>query len=156
GGQPACVFLQVVDHPLLVVDLHLHLGWTTPPVVYVAAGLGSVVGNGLLHHADCSVLGRDAEWIADASWCVGSCSGRSCPQVYGGGGNCIRNGYPGRSTSFAEECECHRSLQRLDHRARSRRRIGMEWIPHLRYALLGDSADVEYEALFDQTREHSL
>ena len=71
SGEPAGLFVSPVDRPLLVADLPLHLGRAAPPAVHVAARLGAVARDGLLHHAHRSVLGRHDQRPADAARCVG-------------------------------------------------------------------------------------
>ena len=68
--------LPAVDHPLLVADLHLHLGRPAPPALHRAAGLGAVARHGVLGHADGAVLGRHGQRPAHAARRLGQASAR--------------------------------------------------------------------------------
>src|SRR5687767_13118448 len=69
--ESSCIFLPAVHHSLLVTHFPVHLGWSSPPVIYVASRLGSVAGSSFLHHADRTVMGRYVERFADPSRRVG-------------------------------------------------------------------------------------
>ena len=67
GRGTSGIFLSTIYHPLLGVDIHLHLGRTPPFAVYRVAGLGAELRNGFQHYADLPFMGWDDQRSVDPS-----------------------------------------------------------------------------------------
>jgi hypothetical protein len=74
GREPSGVQLQALDHPLLVLDLPLHLGRPAPFAVQCIAGVGTIPRHRLQYHAHRTELGRYAERSAHPTRCMGPCT----------------------------------------------------------------------------------
>src|SRR5690606_37294255 len=147
GSSPSVLLIPAFLHSLLVAYLHLYLGRTTPPALYVVTGLGAVVGHRLFHYAYRAVVGRNAERAADVAWCVGQGTRRPGVEIHGGSRDSIRHGHIRRPAAVTQERKRHRPFHRLDRRPRSRRRSGLEWIPDLWYVILACATAVADKTL---------
>ncbi len=87
------LLVPALHHSLLGADLYLHLGRAAPPALQHAAQLGAVAGGGILYHADCPLVGRNAQRTAHPARRVGPGAGRPGAQVYGGGHHLLRHGH---------------------------------------------------------------
>src|SRR5688572_6241540 len=70
--EPSCVLLPFVHYSLLVPDLHLHLGRTSPLALHFPAGLGTIAGCRIFHYAYCTLVGWYAQWSHDLERSMGS------------------------------------------------------------------------------------
>src|SRR5690606_33193028 len=139
GCKQARLLLPSVYYPLLVADIHLHMGGSAPLVVHVAARLGAVAGNRIFHHAYSTLVGWNAERPAQPSGCVGPRPRRPGTEIHGGNGHRIRYGHAGSAAVVTSQRERSSALYRLDHCTRSRWRLGVERLPYLWHAVLACS-----------------
>jgi cytochrome c oxidase cbb3-type subunit I/II len=54
GSQPAGIFLQIINHPFLGINIFIHLGWSSPFIIYIIARLGSIFRSRILGNVNCS------------------------------------------------------------------------------------------------------
>ena len=158
GGEPAGVFLPALDHPLLVADLHLHLGRAASPALHRAAATGlQIARHGLLAHALGALLGRHAQRPAHPARRLGQGAQRSGAQVHRRRRHLLRHGHLRRA-----RCSPSRRVNALSHYT--------DWtIAHVHTGALGWNgfmaagmfywlapAPLEHQALVHQARQHPL
>jgi hypothetical protein len=77
AGRTPRLQLQAVDHPLLGLDLPLHLGRSAPPALYRPAELGLDPGHGVLGHPVDALVGWHDQRPDDAVGRLGQAAHRS-------------------------------------------------------------------------------
>ena len=156
GRQPAGVLVPAVDRALLVADLPLHLGRAAPLALHRAAGLGAVAWHRVLDHAHRAVVGRHGQRVADAARRVGSGARGPGAEIHGRWDHRLRHGDVRRADAVAEERQRPDPLYGLHHRARARRRAGLERRAGVRDAVLRHAPDLSDEAVLRPAGQRAL
>ena len=146
AGRPPGLFLQALDHPLLVADLPLHLGRPAPPALHRPARLGADPRHGVLDRPLDAVLGRHDQRPDDAAGRLGQAPHRPDPADAGGLGRLLRHGDLRGADDVDPLGQLAQPLHRMDHRPRAFRRARLERHDHLRRALLPGAAALEPRA----------
>src|SRR5690606_2213363 len=156
GGQPPGVLVPAVHRPLLEPRLHLHLGRAAPPQLYRRARMGRHAGHDLLRDAVDAVVGRHDQRALYAARRVAQAARLGGAEDVRRGDHVLRHGDLRGADAERQDRQRAEPLYRLEHRARTLGRAGLERLPDVRDDLLAPAEAVAHRTVEPQAGQRAL